>query len=96
MRFRLKNDRRTCETISHNEPILLYAEKKSIKMVYLRSSHQTVVTDKVRQVVGVSYDGHFVYWTDVALYTESLVKAREDGTKMEVRQYFLVSQVHFC
>lgn len=84
MRFRLKNDNKTCEAISHNEPLLLYAGKKSVNMVYLRSGHQTVVTDKVRQVVGVSYDGHFVYWTNVALNTESIVKSREDGTKMEV------------
>lgn len=53
-------------------------------MMYLRSNHQSIVTDKVRQVIGVSYDGHFVYWTNVALNTESIVKAREDGTKMEV------------
>lgn len=55
-------------------------------MVYLKTGHQTIVTDKVRQVIGVSYDGHFVYWTNVALNTESIVKAREDGSKMEVRK----------
>lgn len=58
-------------------------------MLYLRSHHQYLVIDKVKQVVGVSYDGHFVYWTNVAMNTESIVKAREDGSKMEVRTYFL-------
>ncbi|KAJ6637160.1 putative vitellogenin receptor [Pseudolycoriella hygida] len=82
-RFRLKNDRKTCESISHTEPTLLYAGKKSINMVYLRSGHETVITEKVRQVIGVSSDGHFIYWTNVALNTESIVKAREDGSKME-------------
>lgn len=60
-------------------------------MVYLRTGHHTIVTDKVRQVIGVSYDGHFVYWTNVALNTESIVKAREDGSKMEVK-----SKKYFC
>ncbi|KAG4077892.1 hypothetical protein HA402_013826 [Bradysia odoriphaga] len=82
-RFRLKGDKKTCESISHTEPVLLYAGKTSINMVYLRSNHQSVVTEKVRQVIGVSYDGHFVYWTNVALNSESIVKSREDGSKLE-------------
>lgn len=61
-------------------------------MVGLKSDHRSIVTDKVRQVVGLSFDGHFVYWTNVALNTESIVKARQDGTKMEVRKIFCFAQ----
>lgn len=86
-RFRLKNDEKTCESISHTEPVLLYAEKKSINMMHLRSGYLSMVTEKVRQVIGISYDGHFVYWTNVALNTESIVKALEDGSKMEVGNF---------
>lgn len=89
-RFRLKNDNSSCEIetgeTGSTDPILLYAAKKSINMVHLRSGNQTVVIDKtVRQVIGLSSDGYFVYWTNVALNTESISKARMDGTKLEVR-----------
>lgn len=89
-RFRLKNDNSSCEVetgeTGSTHPILLYAAKKSINMVHLRSGIQTTVIDKmVHQVIGLSSDGYFVYWTDVALNTESIVKARMDGTEIEVR-----------
>lgn len=45
--------------------------------------HQFLVTNKTVQVVGVSYDGRFVYWTDIGINMESLMKSREDGSEIQ-------------
>lgn len=83
-KFRLKNDNKTCKSISGTEPFLLYAGERSIHAVLLKSRHQYVVADKLHQTIGVSYDGHHIYWTDIAMKTESIMRAREDGSELEV------------
>lgn len=69
---------------SQSEALLLFAGKTSVNGMLLSDKQQFVVTDRTTQVVGVSYDGKFVYWTDIGLKSESLVKSREDGSQMEV------------
>lgn len=83
-KFKLLKDQKTCETTSGTEPLLLFAGKKSISAVKLTSRHQYVITEQLHQVIGVTYDGHYIYWTDIALNTESIMKAKEDGTQIEV------------
>lgn len=64
--------------------MLLFAGKSSVNGIILSNKRQFVVTEQTLQVIGVSYDGRFVYWTDIGRKSESLVKAREDGSQMQV------------
>lgn len=43
------------------------------------------VAENLNQVIGVSYDGHHVYWTDISQQVESIMKASKNGSDVEVR-----------
>lgn len=43
------------------------------------------VAENLNQVIGVSYDGHHVYWTDISVQVESIMKAKKDGSELQVR-----------
>lgn len=66
------------------EALLLYTTQKSIGALYLTSKHQFYVAKDLSQVIGVSYDGSFVYWTDISYKTESIERSLEDGSKREL------------
>lgn len=83
-KFKLKSDKRTCKAVSGTEPFLLYASERSINAILLKSRHSYVVTDNQHQTIGVTYDGHYIYWTDIALKTETIMRAEEDGSNMKV------------
>lgn len=84
-KFTLQNDSFTCTASNKSDALLLFAGKSSVSGIILSNEQrQFVVTDRTVQVVGVSYDGTFVYWTDIGVKSESLVKAREDGSEMQV------------
>ncbi|XP_035791201.1 putative vitellogenin receptor [Anopheles albimanus] len=82
--FELKGDRRTCELTTGTEALMLYTTQRSIGALYLSSLHQYYVAKELSQVIGVSYDGQHVYWTDIAHKTESIERAQEDGSKREL------------
>ncbi|XP_049533845.1 putative vitellogenin receptor [Anopheles darlingi] len=82
--FELKRDRRTCELTTGTEALMLYTTQRSIGALYLSSLHQYYVAKELSQVIGVSYDGQHVYWTDIAHKTESIERAQEDGSKREL------------
>lgn len=82
--FRLQDDGKTCIATYNTEALLLFAGKSVVYGVMLKHNRQFVVTNRTLHVVGVSYDGRYVYWTDIGKKTESIVKALEDGSKMEV------------
>ncbi|XP_055587745.1 putative vitellogenin receptor [Uranotaenia lowii] len=52
--------------------------------MYLTTKHQYYVAKDLAQVIGVSYDGSDVYWTDISFKTESIERAREDGSRREL------------
>ncbi|XP_019544975.3 putative vitellogenin receptor [Aedes albopictus] len=83
-KFKLKEDMRTCELDDSTEPLLLYTTQKSIGGLHLNTKHQYYVAKDLSQVIGVSYDGSHVYWTDISFKTESIERALEDGTKREL------------
>lgn len=83
-KFSLQNDSTTCIANRPSDSLLFFAGKKSINGIQLSDKRQFVVTDRTTQVIGVSYDGRFVYWTDIGLKSESLVKSRMDGSEMQV------------
>lgn len=80
--MRLNN--RTCRASGKTDPLLLYAASKSVSWFTLRSKHVKRVADNLNQVVGISYDGEYVYWTDISVQVESIMKAKTDGTDIEV------------
>lgn len=43
------------------------------------------VAENLNQVIGVSYDGSHVYWTDISAQVESIMKSKKDGSELQVR-----------
>lgn len=43
------------------------------------------VADNLNQVVGITYDGQHVYWTDISVQVESVMKAKPDGSDTQVQ-----------
>ncbi|XP_055711051.1 putative vitellogenin receptor isoform X2 [Phlebotomus papatasi] len=81
--FRLKSDNRTC-VVTSGEPLMLYTTQHSIRGLLLKSQTQTMIAMNLSLVIGVSYDGRSVFWTDLNLKGESIMRAREDGSRREV------------
>lgn len=44
---------------------------------------------RLKQAIGVAYDGQSVYWTDIYSENESILKARSNGTRQEVNKLLL-------
>lgn len=79
-KFKLADDDRTCETVnSHEEPLMLFVTHDAINAIELKSHHQYVVTRSVGQLVGVGYDGKMVYYTDISMHTEKIMRVDKDG-----------------
>uniref|UniRef100_A0A182PBK9 EGF-like domain-containing protein n=1 Tax=Anopheles epiroticus TaxID=199890 RepID=A0A182PBK9_9DIPT len=79
--FHLMRDGRTCELSTGTEALLLYTTQKAVGAMYLTSMHQYYVAKELSQVIGVSYDGAHVYWTDITHKTESIERSLEDGSE---------------
>ncbi|XP_052872576.1 putative vitellogenin receptor [Anopheles cruzii] len=82
--FNLRRDNRSCELTDGSEALMLYTSQRSVGALYLTSLHQYYVAKDLSQVIGVSYDGQHVYWTDIAHKTESIERSQEDGSKREL------------
>ena len=80
-KFKLNNDSQTCQVSDGKEGLMVFAARSSIFMVTLTSRHSSEIKSNNDRVVGVTYDGTFIYWTDVFITKESIKKAREDGTE---------------
>lgn len=63
---------------------MLFSSKTNIRAYFLTSMIYYSVASKLKQVVGVSYDGHFIYWTDVYSGSEAIVRANEHGSNREL------------
>lgn len=73
--------------IPGGEALLLFSSRTNIRGLYLESKILFQVVKKQRQIIGVEYDGNHVYWTDVHLGTESILRSLEDGSQMEVSNH---------
>lgn len=82
--FRLSKNGRTCKAIGKTDALLLYAAIKTVSWLTLRSKHMKRVAENLNQVIGICYDGENVYWTDISVQVESIMKAKTDGTEMQV------------
>lgn len=84
----MKNNR-TCRASASTDALLLYAASKSVNWFTLKTKHMKRVADNLNQVIGISYDGEHVYWTDISVQVESIMRATTDGSDIEVRFLFL-------
>lgn len=83
--FKMLDDNRTCEAAGDADALLIYAGYRAVNAVTLKSKHMYPIADNLNQVIGTSYDGRYVYWTDISLHTESITRCKVDGSQSEVR-----------
>jgi membrane-bound inhibitor of C-type lysozyme len=43
-----------------------------------------VVASNLDRAVGVSYDGRYVYWTDLLSGEEAILRSKEDGSEVDI------------
>ncbi|CAG9813302.1 unnamed protein product [Phaedon cochleariae] len=82
-KYFLKEDRRTCKAMG-GEALMIFSSKTEIRAFTLDSELYFPVAKNLKQVVGVDYDGHHVYWTDIFSEHESIVRSLEDGSEREI------------
>lgn len=64
--------------------LLLYAASTSINWFALKSNHMKRVAKNLNQAIGISYDGEFMYWTNILVESESLMRAKIDSSEVMV------------
>ncbi|KAG5883038.1 hypothetical protein JTB14_028377 [Gonioctena quinquepunctata] len=82
-KYLLKEDKTTCKAVG-GEALMVFSSKTEIRAYALDSGLYFPVATHLKQVVGVDYDGHHVYWTDIFAEHESIVRSIEDGSEQEV------------
>lgn len=73
---------------SSSDALLLYAASKSVNWFTLNSKHLKRVADNLNQVIGISYDGERVYWTDISVQVESIMTANTNGSDIQVKYIY--------
>lgn len=63
---------------------MLFSSKSNIRAYYLDSMVYYSVASRLKQVVGVSYDGYHIYWTDVYSGSEAIIRSDEHGSHREL------------
>ncbi|KAJ8934130.1 hypothetical protein NQ314_013589 [Rhamnusium bicolor] len=82
-KYVLQEDKKTCKAIG-GEAMMIFSSKNEIRAFTLDSELYFPVNKNLKQVVGVEYDGHHIYWTDIFAEHESIVRSLEDGTQKEL------------
>lgn len=67
---------------------MIFSSKNEIRVYFLTSQLYYSVASKLKQVVGVAFDGHHIYWTDIQFENEAIIRADEDGSSQEVSELF--------
>lgn len=81
--YLLLADNRSCEA-EKEEPLLLYSTQVTVAGIHLKSKRVFTVAQNLTKVVGLSYDGNYIYWTNIQKEAESIVKARLDHSEQEI------------
>lgn len=63
---------------------MVFSSKSEIRGYFLESELYFPMVKHLKQVVGVGFDGHHIYWTDIFSEHESIVRSLEDGSEREV------------
>lgn len=83
--FRLRRNKHKCKALGRTDPLLLYAASRSVNWFMLKSKRMKQVANNLNQVVGITYDGAHIYWTDISIQVESVMRSKLDGSEKEVR-----------
>lgn len=67
--------------------MMVFSSKSEIRGYFLSSKLYFPIAKRLKQVVGVGFDGHHVYWTDIFSGHETISRSLEDGSNREVRTY---------
>ncbi|KAL5291451.1 Vgr family protein [Megaselia abdita] len=81
-KYELLEDNRTCQT-TYGEGMLLYTSQKSVVQYHLRSREIFTVADNLTQIIGITYDGEHIYWTDIQHEAEVIERVTLDGKNRE-------------
>lgn len=81
-KYELLDDNRTCQT-TYGEGMLLYTSQKSVDQYHLRSREIFTVAENLSQLIGITYDGEHIYWTDIHHESEVIERVTLNGTIRE-------------
>ncbi|XP_030378935.1 putative vitellogenin receptor isoform X2 [Scaptodrosophila lebanonensis] len=82
--YQLDANNRTCRGQGEEEPLLLYTTQMAVMGVHLRQQRVFTVASNLTKVIGVAYDGGYIYWTNIQNEAESIVRAKPDGSMAEI------------
>lgn len=75
--------------------LLLYAASTSVNWFTLKSNHLKRVAGNLNQAIGIAYDGNHIYWTNILVGAESIMKSRMDGSEVMVNINFSKNSSQF-
>ncbi|KYB26208.1 vitellogenin receptor isoform X1 [Tribolium castaneum] len=81
--YNLQEDKKSCKA-HFGEALMFFSSKDQIRAYLLRSELYFPVAKNLNQVVGVDFDGLYVYWTDILSEHESIVRSLKDGEQKEL------------
>lgn len=62
------------------EALLLFSSNKQIRGFYINSKVYFSVSTQMKRVIGLSHNGHHIYWTEIDQGEAAIVKSNEDGS----------------
>lgn len=69
---------------------MVFSSKNQIRGYLIHSQLYFPIVKRLQQAIGVAYDKHYVYWTEIFGGNESIVRASQDGTRVQVWQYSIL------
>ncbi|KAK4884699.1 hypothetical protein RN001_000970 [Aquatica leii] len=81
--YQLQADKKTCKA-KVGEALLVFSSKTEIRGYYLNSGIYFPIAQNLTQSIGVAFDGRYMYWTEIMVGHERIVKALEDGSHKQV------------
>lgn len=81
--YELQKDNHTCKS-KDEETVLVFCSEDSVLSYLLREKKLELVSNTSSLTVGVNYDGRYVYWTQMKLGEEVIVKSLLDGSKKQI------------
>lgn len=82
--FELLENKQKCKAAAETDVFLLFAVSKSVGWFTLKTNQLRWVAENLNQAIGITYDGEYVYWTDVSFEQESIMKAEPNDSEFEV------------
>nr|UBB95780.1 vitellogenin receptor [Dipetalogaster maximus] len=77
-----KYENNACRAQGGDE-MLLFATVDQVRLYFIKAKQYAQVAKEMKHVVGVAYDGKYVYWTTVADGHEALMRSDIFGTQVE-------------